>query len=75
MIADLILAAIQGLIKIGVGTAEDKQKREAEQLVAMREFFQKGADECALLLASRNDESHKTDAAFEDARKRIAGET
>lgn len=68
---DLILKAISGLVKIGISAAEDAQKREAEQLLELQKFYDKGAEETAALIADMRAQSAETDAAFAAARKRL----
>jgi hypothetical protein len=71
-VIEIGLALIRGIVDIVTGSKVDAQKREASQMVSLRDYLQKGADELSLLIASRTEESAKTDEAFEEARKRIA---
>ena len=68
----LILGALEGLAKLGVGLYEDSKKSELERIAALQEWFQKGADSLVDLIAAHAQNVGQVEAAFAAARARLS---
>lgn len=68
----LVLAALEGLVKIGIGTYEDAQKSEVDRLAALQEWFERGAEATRDLVAAHAKNVDEVEAAFAAARARLS---